>query len=133
MGASNRGAAPEGAPGGAAGHSGGAGHAGGGAGGQAGGHAHEGVSHLIKMANDIGHFFQAEDRREDAVVGIASHIRKFWSPRMREKLLQYVARPADPELPALDALAREAMERLAAAPAAIPAVPPGGDPGGDAG
>ncbi|HLW23798.1 MAG TPA: formate dehydrogenase subunit delta [Steroidobacteraceae bacterium] len=101
--------------------------------GHAGAHARESVAHLIKMANDIGHFFQAEDRREDAVLGVANHIRKYWTPRMRDKLLEYVARPADPELPALEALPREAIEQVLAAPSAKHALAPGGDPGGDAG
>jgi formate dehydrogenase subunit delta len=101
--------------------------------GHAGAHARESVAHLVKMANDIGHFFQAEDRREDAVLGVANHIRKYWTPRMRDKLLEYVARPADPELPALEALPREAIEHVLAAPSAKHALAPGGDPGGDAG
>jgi len=101
--------------------------------GHAGAHARESVAHLIKMANDIGHFFQAEDRREDAVLGVSNHIRKYWTPRMRDKLLQYAARPADPEQPELEALPREAIEHLIAAPSTKHALAPGGDPGGDAG
>jgi len=92
----------------------------------------EGLAHLIKMANDIGHFFQAEERHEDAVVGVANHISKYWTPRMREKILTYLKGPADAQLPAIEALPREALERIAH-PSAKPVLAPGGDPGGDAG
>lgn len=98
------------------------------------GHAAEGTAHLIKMANDIGRFFAAEDRHEDAVAGVANHLRKFWSPRMREKLIAYLRTgAADPDMPVLEPLPREALERIAVQPAAKPAMMPGGDPGGDAG
>ena len=45
-----------------------------------------GVEHLVQMANDIGNFFRSEPKREDAIAGIANHIAKFWTRRMREKL-----------------------------------------------
>ena len=41
----------------------------------------------MQMANDIGNFFRSEPERKDAVAGIANHIAKFWTPRMRQKLL----------------------------------------------
>jgi formate dehydrogenase subunit delta len=43
------------------------------------------TAHLVHMANDIGDFFRAQPR-QDAVQGIANHIRSFWSPSMRAKL-----------------------------------------------
>jgi formate dehydrogenase subunit delta len=45
---------------------------------------------LIKMANDIGAFFEAEPDRAVALDGVASHIRRFWEPRMRRELLRWV-------------------------------------------
>ena len=42
------------------------------------------------MANRIGEFFQAMPDREEALQGVATHIRKFWDPRMRRELLAYV-------------------------------------------
>lgn len=97
-------------------------------------HTQEGPAHLIKMANDIGHFFAAEDRHEDAVAGVANHLRKFWTPRMRQKLIAYLrSGTPDAEMPVLEALPREALERIADAPSAKPAMVAGGDPGGDAG
>ena len=44
------------------------------------------AEHLVQMANDIGNFFRSEPERKDAIAGIANHIAKFWTPRMREKL-----------------------------------------------
>ena len=45
---------------------------------------------LVHMANRIGEFFQAMPDREEALQGVATHIRKFWDPRMRRQLLAYV-------------------------------------------
>ncbi|MBB1630542.1 formate dehydrogenase subunit delta [Cupriavidus sp. UME77] len=42
---------------------------------------------LVKMANQIGTFFEAMPDREEAVADIASHIKRFWEPRMRRALL----------------------------------------------
>jgi formate dehydrogenase subunit delta len=47
------------------------------------------------MANDIGHFFRSEPNREEAIAGIANHIAKFWTKRMREKLAAHQAEHGD--------------------------------------
>jgi formate dehydrogenase subunit delta len=75
------------------------------------GDEHGGAQQLVKMANDIGNFFRAEPVREDAVAGIANHIAKFWTKRMRQKLTAHGEG-------GLDELPREAMRRLAEQPAA---------------
>ena len=46
--------------------------------------------HLIKMANQIGSFFETMPDRAQALVDIGSHIKRYWEPRMRRSLLQYV-------------------------------------------
>ena len=66
---------------------------------------HGGAGHLVQMANDIGNFFRAEPVREDAVAGIANHIAKFWTKRMRQKLAAHGEG-------GLDELPREALRRL---------------------
>ena len=66
--------------------------------------------HLIKMANDIADFFRAEPLREDAVGGIANHIQKFWTRRMREKLIEHL----HGDNSGFDDLALEAVRRVAA-------------------
>lgn len=43
---------------------------------------------LIHLANRIGEFFQAMPDRDEALQGVATHIRKFWDPRMRKQLLE---------------------------------------------
>ncbi|HEY1313365.1 MAG TPA: formate dehydrogenase subunit delta [Steroidobacteraceae bacterium] len=80
---------------------------------------HEGAEHLVKMANDIGNFFRAEPEREDAIAGIANHISKYWTKRMREKLAAHLREEGDT---ALDELPRAALKRLnpLAAPAEAP-------------
>ncbi len=44
---------------------------------------------LVYMANQIGKFFQYQ-RKDEIVPGIASHIKKFWDPRMRKQLTEYI-------------------------------------------
>jgi formate dehydrogenase subunit delta len=48
------------------------------------------------MANDIGNFFRAE--REDAIAGIANHVSKFWTKRMREKIAAHMKQAGDADL-----------------------------------
>lgn len=45
------------------------------------------ADNLIEMANQIGMFFDSLPDRDEALTGIAEHIRKFWEPRMRRTLL----------------------------------------------
>ncbi len=45
------------------------------------------VNNLIKMANQIGTFFETMPDRQQAVQDIANHIRRFWEPRMRRAIL----------------------------------------------
>jgi formate dehydrogenase subunit delta len=81
--------------------------------------AHLSSDKLIQMANDIGSFFRAEPNREDALEGISGHINRFWTRRMRQRLLQLVADGGA----GLDELPRAAMERVQVAPATVPAQP----------
>ncbi|AFQ48897.1 formate dehydrogenase subunit delta [Burkholderia cepacia] len=50
--------------------------------------------HLIDMANQIGAFFESMPDREEALNGIAEHIRRFWEPRMRRALLAALDDPS---------------------------------------
>jgi len=48
------------------------------------------IAHLIKMANQIGSFFSTMPDRPQAINDLASHIKRFWEPRMRRALVQYI-------------------------------------------
>jgi formate dehydrogenase subunit delta len=90
-----------------------------------------GSEHLVHMANDIGNFFRGSTDREAAILGISNHIRSFWTPRMRKKLMSDIA-GCDEEL---DELPREALRLLKEHPDVKPKQLPEGGPegGGDAG
>jgi formate dehydrogenase subunit delta len=89
--------------------------------------AHGSAEHLVKMANDIGNFFHSEPVRTEGVAGVANHIAKFWTPRMRQKLLDHLKQHGEGEL---DELPREALKLLATQSAAMrPREAPGGDAG----
>ena len=45
---------------------------------------------LVRMANQIGTFFEAMPDRAEALEGIAQHLKKFWAPPMRRELLAQV-------------------------------------------
>jgi formate dehydrogenase subunit delta len=51
------------------------------------------VDNLIEMANRIGEFFDSMPDREEAVDGVADHIRRFWEPRMRLAILTAAENP----------------------------------------
>ena len=62
---------------------------------------------MVHMANQIALFF-ASYPREDAIGGVADHLRKFWEPRMRKQIIAYVAQGGA----GLHELALEAVKRL---------------------
>jgi formate dehydrogenase subunit delta len=45
---------------------------------------------LVRMANQIADFYKPYPH-EEAVAGVAEHIRSFWEPRMRKALSEIVA------------------------------------------
>ena len=61
------------------------------------------------MANQIGQFFRAQGDAA-AVDGIEDHLRKFWDPRMRRKLIEHWQRA---EGEGLSPLVAEALRELA--------------------
>ncbi|WP_050465217.1 formate dehydrogenase subunit delta [Herbaspirillum autotrophicum] len=56
------------------------------------------IDNLIKMANQIGSFFSTMPDHEQAVTDLASHLKRFWDPRMRKALLAYVEQEGGTEL-----------------------------------
>jgi formate dehydrogenase subunit delta len=77
--------------------------------GSAAAHGHESGEHLVVMANDIGNYFRPQSR-DEAIAGIAGHIKRFWTPRMRQKLNAYLAASAGAD--GLDELPRAALATL---------------------
>jgi formate dehydrogenase subunit delta len=53
---------------------------------------------LIRMANQIGIFFESMPDRAEALEGIARHLKNFWDPRMRRALLAQVDAADNPGL-----------------------------------
>ena len=56
------------------------------------------LDNLIVMANKIGQFFVALPDRDEALAGIAEHVKKFWEPRMRTQILAAVGTEAGADL-----------------------------------
>ena len=66
------------------------------------------IERLIKMANDIGDFFNAESNKEVAAEGIKNHILRSWDPRMRHEIINYCRQDGS----ALNELVRSALSTL---------------------
>lgn len=64
---------------------------------------------LVKMANDIGDYFASEPDHAAAVAAIATHIRRYWDPRMRRQIVAHLHGSGD----GLSELARTAVARVA--------------------
>ena len=62
---------------------------------------------LVYMANQIGKFFVTQGH-DQATLGTADHIRKFWDPRMRAQIYAYLEAGGA----GLDPPVRAAIERL---------------------
>lgn len=68
---------------------------------------HDPEQTLVRLANRIGDFFSVYPDHQEAVDGVADHLRKFWEPRMRRQLYGYVDGPQAGA--GLTALVREAV------------------------
>jgi len=66
------------------------------------------IETLIKMANDIGDFFNADSNKEIAAEGIKKHILRSWDPRMRREIIAYCQQDGA----GLSDLVRTAVSRL---------------------
>ena len=47
------------------------------------------IERLVAMANQIGDFFGAEPDKVEAATSAASHLRRFWDPRMRKQIVAH--------------------------------------------
>ncbi|WP_296942547.1 formate dehydrogenase subunit delta [uncultured Massilia sp.] len=92
------------------------------------------IDNLVTMANQIGTFFASFPDRDEAHAGIATHIERYWAPRMRVTLYEHVdgARGAGLDPIVLTAIAahRSGHDVL---PTGDTSVPDDEDTGGDAG
>lgn len=66
------------------------------------------IEKLIKMANDISDFFNAETDKEIAAEGVKKHILRAWEPRMRKEIITYYQQDGS----ALSNLAKAAIAKL---------------------
>jgi formate dehydrogenase subunit delta len=67
------------------------------------------IDRLVDMVNDIANYFHSEPDRATAVAGVATHLRKYWEPRMRKQILAHLDAGGD----GLSELGREGVQELA--------------------
>jgi formate dehydrogenase subunit delta len=93
---------------------------------------------LIKMANQITDFWEVEAGHDVAVKEVATHLRRYWEPRMRAQIITYyherqgsglndVAKAAVGVLAEQAAQAKPAAAAAAQAPAPVDKVAPAND------
>jgi len=71
------------------------------------------VDHLIGMANQIGAFFTSQGTHDEAVDGIADHLKRFWEQRMLQTIGAFVNAGGDAlEQSGLQQNVVEAVQRL---------------------
>jgi formate dehydrogenase subunit delta len=67
---------------------------------------------LVHKVNQIALFFEPYPR-EAAIEGVVDHLKKFWTPTMRQQLVEFAATEQDGQL---HTLVHEAAARLALPP-----------------
>lgn len=69
--------------------------------------SHDTKTKLVYMANQIATFFKSQPA-DEAVQGVATHINKFWEPRMRRQLFEILEKEEN----GLDALVLQAAPMI---------------------
>ena len=65
------------------------------------------INNLVTMANRIGDFYESMPDAQEAKQDIATHLLKFWEPRMRRALLNHLNQS---DTAALHDLVRQAVQ-----------------------
>jgi formate dehydrogenase subunit delta len=65
--------------------------------------------YLIRMANDIASFFAAESDKEQAARNVHAHIKRYWDPRMRARIVAHYRAGGE----GLEGIVRSAVAALA--------------------
>jgi formate dehydrogenase subunit delta len=47
------------------------------------------IEQLVTMANDIAAFFQGAAGQDEAARDMATHLRRYWDPRMRKQIVDH--------------------------------------------
>ena len=67
------------------------------------------IDYLVRMANDIGSFFANETDQNVAAENIHLHLKRYWDPRMRGRIIAYFNETNGAEL---EGPVRTAVQRL---------------------
>jgi formate dehydrogenase subunit delta len=51
--------------------------------------SHAKIEKLVKMANQIGDFF-APMPQDEATKGVATHLRRYWTPKMVREIMEHL-------------------------------------------
>ena len=71
------------------------------------------TDHLVTMANQIGAFFNSESDKAVAAKSVATHITRYWDPRMRREIVAHYREAGGA---GLDPVSRSAVALLCETP-----------------
>jgi formate dehydrogenase subunit delta len=74
--------------------------------------------HLVTMANEIAAFFTGEDSGK-ASENVANHLRRYWDPRMRKQIVDYLSHGGE----GLSPVAKAGVELISRARTTEPSSP----------
>lgn len=75
--------------------------------------SHDTTAKLVRMANQIATFFLSQPEAV-RVEGVATHINKFWEPRMRRELFEHIDQGGEGLLPLVMEASRAIKRPVAA-------------------
>jgi formate dehydrogenase subunit delta len=78
------------------------------------------AQHLVKMVNEISAFWEGEAGSKNAPASVATHLRRYWDPRMRRQIIEHYRAGAG----GLGEIARRGVGLLADPQSAAPEGPP---------
>lgn len=67
---------------------------------------------LLKMANQIGAFFEAMPDQDEAAHQVAAHLTRYWAPQMRRDLIERLSCADDGEVKPIILKAVQALTNL---------------------
>lgn len=71
------------------------------------------IQHLVKMANQIGQFFEDEPDQGQAIKDVALHLKRFWDLKMRQAIVSHVNNGGEGLLPIVMEAVTDYQELLA--------------------
>lgn len=71
------------------------------------------IQYIVRMANQIGQFFESEPDQKQAISDVAAHLKRFWEPGMRKAIINHVNHGGEGLLPIVLKAVQDNQQSLA--------------------